>query len=447
MMSMEEYLDRLTEQIRYKKARGAIRREVEGHLADQIEAYLEEGLEEEEAKAKAVLEMGDPVETGEELDRIHRPKMAWGTITAVGILGAAGLLLQNFLQNYFSEAVWTEIDFGKQFFYLALSFAAMLGVCWLDYSRIGRHAKALTLGLTLLLLISGRFLGMPVNYSQHWIRLPFGFGLNVSVAVFLFVPLYGAVLYSYRKQGYLALLKAVMWMIPPFLVIGLQGASVYTMFLLFLALAAVLFVAVWKDWFCISRKIGLFLTGGSVILFPAAGIWGVLHIVPSADPYLAARLGSYLTGEGYQVEMLRRIVENSKIVGAAYSGAQTWMGQVSGYTLTYAIAYYGILAGALLAGALLLLFLHFIRRSLRQKNQMGMLMGVGCSAVLLLQLVLYILENLGLAPTCGGYCPFLTYGGSGMVVTFVLIGLMLSIYRYEDVYPEENSTGRVKIYN
>lgn len=41
----------------------------------------------------------------------------------------------------------------------------------------------------------------------------------------------------------------------------------------------------------------------------------------------------------------------------------------------------------------------------------------------------------------------LTYGGNGMLATFMLCGLMLSIYRYEDVYPEESSSGRVKIYN
>ncbi len=89
------------------------------------------------------------------------------------------------------------------------------------------------------------------------------------------------------------------------------------------------------------------------------------------------------------------------------------------------------------------LFLYFLKVSLKQKNQLGMIMGCGCSVVLFAQLLVYILINMGVIPVGSVYCPFITYGGYGMLVTYVLLGLLLSIYRYQDVpLKVEKSVGK-----
>ena len=86
-MKKEEYLHLVTDQIRCKKARPDVKTELEAHIMDQMEDYRNEGMEEQEAMERAILEMGDPVEVGVELDRIHRPKMSWEILLLVGILG------------------------------------------------------------------------------------------------------------------------------------------------------------------------------------------------------------------------------------------------------------------------------------------------------------------------------------------------------------------------
>jgi hypothetical protein len=83
-MKAQEYLDRLTEQIRYQPARYAVREEVRAHIEDQCLAYEARGLGPEEAEVLAVRQMGDPVEAGVELDRVHRPRMAWGDVCSGG---------------------------------------------------------------------------------------------------------------------------------------------------------------------------------------------------------------------------------------------------------------------------------------------------------------------------------------------------------------------------
>ena len=52
------------------------------------------------------------------------------------------------------------------------------------------------------------------------------------------------------------------------------------------------------------------------------------------------------------------------------------------------------------------------------------------------------MANLGFTLFGSGYCPFLTYGGTGTVMTYALCGIMLSIIRYERVFPEKDLENR-----
>ena len=53
---------------------------------------------------------------------------------------------------------------------------------------------------------------------------------------------------------------------------------------------------------------------------------------------------------------------------------------------------------------------------------------------------LFVPYNFGIM-YMGNYCPFLTYGGTGTIVTYVLMGIMLSICRYQNTAPERRTAG------
>lgn len=82
-MDKRQFLEAVTEQIRFEKAREMISDELENHIEDQKEAFMSEGISETESYQKAIEDMGDPVEVGISLDRIHRPKMEWKMILLV----------------------------------------------------------------------------------------------------------------------------------------------------------------------------------------------------------------------------------------------------------------------------------------------------------------------------------------------------------------------------
>ena len=146
---------------------------------------------------------------------------------------------------------------------------------------------------------------------------------------------------------------------------------------------------------------------------------------------------------GYVVQVVREFLDSSRIAGAGAADADVLrIPEVSEFALTGVIAYYGILAAAVLAGLLLFLLFRFLKISLRQRNQLGMLMGTACSILFLLETAGYIVTNLGVS-YIGVFCPFLSYGGTGTIVTYVLLGLLLSICRYTRTAPEREAAGNI----
>ena len=83
---MDEFIRALLEQVRCKKARAGIAREITDHIEDAAQDLEQEGMTHEQALAAAVQSMGDPVAIGVELDRIHRPRMDWRTFIMIVIL-------------------------------------------------------------------------------------------------------------------------------------------------------------------------------------------------------------------------------------------------------------------------------------------------------------------------------------------------------------------------
>ncbi|MDC7287889.1 permease prefix domain 1-containing protein [Blautia schinkii] len=102
-MDVPEYLKTVSDQIMTASIREAIQKELANHLEDQKDAFMEDGMEEQEAEEAAVLEMGDPVEVGLALNEIHKPKPAkWfvrGVVTLSAILFAVNVYYICFGEN------------------------------------------------------------------------------------------------------------------------------------------------------------------------------------------------------------------------------------------------------------------------------------------------------------------------------------------------------------
>ena len=107
--TMEAYLAAVAEQIRWRRARGAVTQELRWHLEEQRDAFSREGRSIEEAERLAVAEMGDPVSVGAELDRLHRPRPQWGLLALTAALFLAGTALRLWAAALLRRA-WPTVD-------------------------------------------------------------------------------------------------------------------------------------------------------------------------------------------------------------------------------------------------------------------------------------------------------------------------------------------------
>ena len=86
---IDKFLEITLSYIKYPFAKKDIKMELEEHILDKIDYYIETGYEREEAENQAIEDMGDPEEIGELLNKEHKPIIGWMiriTSVAIGLL-------------------------------------------------------------------------------------------------------------------------------------------------------------------------------------------------------------------------------------------------------------------------------------------------------------------------------------------------------------------------
>ena len=413
---MEEYLNNLLDQIRCKKAHAAIREELESHISDQIEDNMKAGMTREEAEKAAVCDMGDPVTTGISLDQIHRPKMARQMIVLMAVIMFAGVLI-HWMMGAPVACMQTISGFCLMFF-----------ICHLDYTRIAAIAKVIAAGIILVgiyaLFFGVRFGGNILVASLLWLRI------SMFSFLMLYVPVYGAILYSYYEEGYKGLVKAALWAVPP-LFIALMMPSLTLFLILSVCMVSLLVLAVVKKWFQVKQK--RVVIGAAILVL---AITGILQIANA--PYQMDRIRNFLAGDvesNYVTKVLKNCFTGSILIGKGVEELKTTLPDYNNsFILAYLTGTYGYIICTAVCAVLVLLIVAIFSIVFRQKNQLGMMMGFGSGMILFTNIAINLLENFGILPTSQTFLPFFSKGGSCMYVCYILMGVILSVYRYKDVY-------------
>lgn len=451
---METYLEKLLSQIRCKKARPYIAEEIRDHIESQIEDNLSEGMTYEEAEKNAVTDMGDPIEVGISLDRIHKPKIAWKLLVIVGILSLLGILIQ---QSILRQPGYQELETWRQEVYryttegfiscIVMGFLLMCVIYCLDYTVIAKYSRFIGVFILILggLRLTG-FFGVDINGVGNWV----GFGIfrvSITSLMMFYVPIYGAILYKYKNGGGLALLKALLWLIlPVFITVRIPSLGVAV--IMMVSMLMELTVAIWKGWFKLPVKktiigVWLLLAGLPVLLLTAMY---ELHILVV---YQEERIRDFLSRSGnayYMTSMLHKFNENILLWGNSGNNVLEGLPEFNkDYIFSYILNSYGKLAGIFVVALLAALVVFMFGTSVRQKNELGMVMGFGCGMIILLNISLNLAGIFGWVPLTTTFLPFLSVGRNNILLSYALVGIILSIYRYKDVYPKKFKASQVSL--
>ena len=399
---VNEYLETVGGQIRWRRARRLLLRELSDHIADQAAAFEAEGRSPEEALAGAVAEMGEPEAVGRELDRLHRPRNRWGLAITVAALFAAGVLLQLFAAGLMGDA--KDVFYvRRQVLGLLLAAGVLTGLWFSDYTLLLRRKWAPAAALLLLCL--GPILCTPLLpfYSYH------GYQLALYPTLLLPVP-YAALVVSLRGRGTRAVLLCGGLALP--LPIWAFVAVSSTGYLVTLAsMLLVLLAAVGLGWFRGKRRWNLLAALGPALAIP---LYFLRHL-----EHAARRIDAFL-GPDLFYERLRMGELPSLFVGSSPELLLAEAAQGLGRWVFWAAAGLIVLFAALL-----------LRRIRALHSRTGKLLALSAFLPLFLQAAIYWLYNLGWWPLGVLSLPFLSYGVFFLLVDAALAGVLLSVFRMD----------------
>ncbi len=442
---MEEYIKVLLEQIRCKKAHPMIEEEIRNHIEEQTAANMKAGMAKEQAVREAVLDMGDPVEAGVALDGIHRPQIAWDMILLMAVISLISVAIHIVIGMGAEEigAQSQHLYVMRSIEYVGIGFLLMLIVYRLDYSILGKYGKlcafvflAGALFFTWDMVTSAQLvIGTSSVNGQSYISMG-AMLLSPKNFTFLYVPVYGAVLYQYRKTGWKGIIGALLFLAVPVWFVW-HIPCVCAAVQLLVILSVMLTAAVIKDWFLVPKKIFLSMYWGMMLLLPAAITFLAVNGRLFA-PYQQMRIQMFLNGNSresdYIGRMLSEYLAGSRIFGnSEMEMAGHLPNYYSDYILTFLSGYFGIAAACAICILICVIAAKAFRISFGQSNQLGMMIGMGCSLTLFSNTVINVAENFRLLPTTESFLPFFSHNGSGIIVSYILIGFVLSVYRYKNI--------------
>ena len=169
---------------------------------------------------------------------------------------------------------------------------------------------------------------------------------------------------------------------------------------------------------------------GGVVLIPMA--WFLLK------DYQKERIMTFFNpeddplGAGYHIIQSIIAVGSGGIFGKGYlKGTQTQLKflpvQQTDFVFSVFAEEWGFLGGIILIILFAVLILWCLKIALNSRDLLGMLLSIGITMFILWEVFINIGMVLGMLPVVGIPLPFLSYGGSSMLVLMISMGLLLNV--------------------
>lgn len=322
----------------------------------------------------------------------------------------------------------------RQLIWGAAGLVFMVAMMMFDYRALRRWWPLLygaSLALLLVLLVLP---GDPGSPAQRWIALgPFALQPAEFAKLSLIVAL--AAVLGGKKGGirsWFDLMPAAGLLAAPAALVVLQpdlGTA--------LVFVAVFFGMVWMAGFPVGRY--LLLVGGSLAVAVGALVARIQFDLPiPIKGYQIRRLivfldpHAYATDEGYQIIQSMFAIGSGQIYGKGlFQGDQSQLHYVSEHHTDFIFSVLGEQLGFVGGVAFLLLFTFFLWRAVQAaalaKDSFGSLLAAGVVALLAFHLVINVGMTMSVMPVTGLPLPFISYGGSSMLVNCAAVGLLLNV--------------------
>jgi rod shape determining protein RodA len=162
-------------------------------------------------------------------------------------------------------------------------------------------------------------------------------------------------------------------------------------------------------------------------------------IYDGLKPYQQKRIATFLDpaadplGAGYNILQSKVAIGSGGMLGKGFlHGTQTQLNFIPEQWTDFIFCVPGEEFGFLGGAAVLLLFFLLLYRGVALastvKSSFASVVAIGITGILATHLVINVGMALGLLPVVGVPLPFLSYGGSSLVASLMMVGLLLNLY-------------------
>ncbi len=327
-----------------------------------------------------------------------------------------------------------KLNTNSYYFFLRHLFYTFIGIFFIIFFSALNQKNLYKISFILFLicfvfLALVPIIGVEVKGSKRWVDL-------------LFLP---------RFQPIEVLKPFIIIMVASILSSGKSSNTYYKYFLSFILIAPIIFFLitqpdVGQTFLVLLTWLSLvFISGINLIIFFI--FFGLIlflllyliFFIPKFS-YILVRLKSFFdpsSGNNYQSERASEAIINGGFFGKGI-GEGVLKNRVPEAHTDYIVSVISEEFGAIVIILLMIIFLFFIYQVFKklyfEKNDKIKLILVGSASIILFQTLIHLGVNIRLFPTTGMTLPFLSYGGSSIVGTAILSGIILNLTKRRIVY-------------
>lgn len=344
------------------------------------------------------------------------------------------LSLFGLIMIYSASSIWSEYKFNDSFHYLKYQAVfLMIGIIvMIMFSKIDtklyyeKSNKILLVCLILLILVLIPGIGSVRNGSRSWFGIgPFGIQPSeaAKLGLIIFTSKYltnsNKFLKSY-KQGVFPILGITLLI---FGLIMLQP-DLGTGLILVTSIISLLFIA--------GVNMKFFLYMGFL------GLIGVVVLIIIA-PYRMDRITSFIDpwsdalGTGFQIIQSLYAIGPGGLLGVGFSNSiqkHFYLPEPqTDFIFSIIAEEFGVLGAFIVVGLFSIILIRGIKIALSTKDQFSKYLAFGMVFQIVFQTIMNLMVVIGLIPVTGVTLPFLSYGGSSLLISMVSMGILLNISR------------------
>ena len=333
---------------------------------------------------------------------------------------------------YSSSSIWSLYKFNDEFYFvkhqLLFFILGIIGIFLLkkiDYKLYLKYSNTiLIISLILLVLVLIPGIGKIRNGSRSWFGIG-SFGFQPSELSKLALIIFTAKYLSKNEKEVKQIKSGVL---PILLIIGVFFGLI--MLEPDFGTAMVMIMTIISMLFASNIKLSFFTSLGLL------GILGITTLIIIA-PYRMARIISFINpwtdplGSGFQIIQSLYAISPSGLFGRGFGNSIQKHFYLPEPQTDFIFAIiseeFGFFGIVLIIALFFILFTNTIKISITCENLFGKYLSFGLIMGIILQMILNICVVIGLVPVTGVTLPFISYGGSSLLVSMASIGIILNI--------------------